>query len=326
MQVDASTPAKNYYRVMLRSGSAHEEECFTGNFIGTDDEIEQDLADRLHQRWQDFHREFIPIYLRAVPGKTRIGAGLTMGALWTVSKGISRGDVILCPDGSGNYRVGEVTGNYYYVRDGTLMHRRPVRWFERIILRSEMSPALRGSVSTPVTAVWLNKHTAEIDWLHRDAPSSESLGSAVAASGETEVVQSIEDPAAFALEKHLEDFLIRNWAKTELGREYDIFEDEGQFFGQQYLTDTGPIDILAVSKNKRRLLVVELKKGRASDAVVGQVLRSMGYVKEELAEDGQEVRWVIIAREDETRLRQALSVTPAIDLYRYRVDFALHRA
>ena len=56
---------------------------------------------------------------------------------------------------------------------------------------------------------------------------------------------------------------------------------------QQYQTDTGPLDILAISKDKKQLLVVELKKGRASDAVVGQTLRYMSFVQEmALAEEG----------------------------------------
>jgi restriction system protein len=40
--------------------------------------------------------------------------------------------------------------------------------------------------------------------------------------------------------------------------------------GQQYLTDTGPMDIFAISKDKKELLVVELKKGRASDELKGR--------------------------------------------------------
>ena len=48
------------------------------------------------------------------PDKTKIGAGLACGALWTVSKGIQKGDIVLCPDGTGKYRVGEVSGSYYY--------------------------------------------------------------------------------------------------------------------------------------------------------------------------------------------------------------------
>ena len=84
---------------------------------------------------------------------------------------------------------------------------------------------------------------------------------------------TIEDASVFAMEKHLEDFLVKNWSQTELGRDYDIYAEDGELVGQQYPSDTGPLDILAVSKDKRTLLVVELKKGRASDHVVGQITR-----------------------------------------------------
>ena len=41
------------------------------------------------------------------------------------------------------------------------------------------------------------------------------------------------------MEQHLEDFLVQNWAQTELGKEYDVYSEEGERVGQQYLTDTG---------------------------------------------------------------------------------------
>jgi restriction system protein len=128
------------------------------------------------------------------------------------------------------------------------------------------------------------------------------------------------------MEEHLEDFLVKNWAQTDLGREYDIYKEDGEIVGQQYQTDTGPLDILAISKDKKRLLVVELKKGRASDVVVGQALRYMGYVQEELAEEGQTVTGVIIALEDDQRIRRALAVVPNIVFYRYQVSFKLVKA
>ena len=90
--------------------------------------------------------------------------------------------------------------------------------------------------------------------------------------------------------------------------------------------DTGPLDILCVSKDKKTLLVVELKKGKASDTVVGQVLRYMGYVQEELAEDGQSVRGVIIALEDGQGIRRALAMVPAVSFYRYEVSFRLMKS
>ena len=93
--------------------------------------------------------------------------------------------------------------------------------------------------------------------------------------------------------------------------------------GQQYATDAGPIDVLAISKDKKRLLVVELKRGRASDVVVGQVLRYMGFVKEQIAEDDQTVEGAIIALEDDQKMRWALLSVPSISFYRYEISFKL---
>ena len=127
------------------------------------------------------------------------------------------------------------------------------------------------------------------------------------------------------MEKHLEDFLVANWSSTELGKTHDIFEEDGELVGQQYPSDTGPIDILAVSKDKKELLVVELKKGRASDSVVGQIQRYMGFVIDQIAEENQDVKGVIIALEDDLRIRRALKVTRGIEFYRYEVSFKLSK-
>ena len=60
--------------------------------------------------------------------------------------------------------------------------------------------------------------------------------------------------------------------------------------------------------------------------VVGQTLRYMGYVQDELAEAGQTVLGAIVAHEDDNRLRRALSMTPSIVFYRYQVSFKLVKA
>jgi restriction system protein len=49
----------------------------------------------------------------------------------------------------------------------------------------------------------------------------------------------------------------------------------------------------------------------------------MGYVKEELAEDNQNVKGAIIALDDDKNIKYALSVTNNIDFYRYKIDFKL---
>jgi restriction system protein len=117
--------------------------------------------------------------------------------------------------------------------------------------------------------------------------------------------------------------LVKNWPRTLLGKGYEIYAEEGEAIGKQYPTDAGIIDILAVSKDGKRLLVVELKRGRVSDVVVGQTLRYMGFVEEQLASDGQTVEGVIIGLEDDPKLRYALVPVPAVKYYRYRIDFHL---
>ena len=69
--------------------------------------------------------------------------------------------------------------------------------------------------------------------------------------------------------------------------------------------------------------MVDFKKGRASDHVVGQIQRYMGYVLEELAEENQIVKGVIIALENEKR---ALAVTKRIEFYKYQVSFKLKKS
>ena len=83
------------------------------------------------------------------------------------------------------------------------------------------------------------------------------------------------------------------------------------------------MDVLAISKDKSELLVVELQKGRASNVVVGQIQRYMGFAQYELAEVNQTVKGVIIGLESDLRLRRVLSVIPNIKFYSYEVNFKL---
>jgi restriction system protein len=309
------TFTKNYYRIMLGRKSVHAETCYQGQFIGADFGIKEDLTNKLPENWREFNKAFIPIYLSNRPDKSKVAAGLACGALHTVSKGIKKGDIVLCPNGSGSYMVGEVIGDYAHHPGEILPHRRKVQWIPETIERSDMSQALQNSTGSIGTVSNITKHTAEIEQL--------LAGNTPATLITTD--ETVEDPSVFALEKHLEEFLVHNWSHTVLGQDYEIFEDEGELVGQQYPSDTGPIDILAISKDKKELLVVELKKGRASDVVIGQTQRYMGYVLEELAENDQNVRGVIIALEDDLRLRRALKVAPNIDFYRYQVSFKLFK-
>ncbi|WP_417511347.1 endonuclease NucS domain-containing protein [Methylophaga sp.] len=304
---------RNYYRIFAGAKSMYAQQCFSEGFIGADWGMHVDLTGKLPDNWRDFNHEFIPVYLKANPDKSKVAAGLACGMLHTICKGMLQGDIVLCPDGQGMYRIGEVVSEYFYRPNENLQHRRKINWYDKGIDREDMSVPLKNSAGSIGTVSNLTKYADELEALLEGKQPATLI----------HTDDAVEDPSVFALEKHLEDFLVANWQSTELGKDYDIFSVDGELVGQQYPSDTGPIDILAISKDQKSLLVVELKRGRASDVVVGQIQRYMGYVKDELAEANQSVKGVIIALEDDLRLKRALSVTNNIDFYRYQVRFKL---
>lgn len=307
---------RNYYRVMAGAKSIYAKKLYDEGFIAANWDIDQDLTGKLPEAWKDFNHQFIPVYLQANPGKSKISAGLACGMLHVICKGIKQGDIILTPNGNGFYYVGEVVSDYFYVPSGDLSHRRKVKWYDKLLPRDDMSQSLKNSAGSVGTVSNLSKYAEELKGLlEGKAPPT------LISTDET-----VEDASVFALEKHLEDFLVANWESTELGKNYDIYSESGLKVGQQYPSDTGPIDILAISKDRKTILVLELKKGRASDSVVGQIQRYMGYVKDELCETDQQVKGIIIALEDDLRLKRALSVAQNIEFYRYQVSFKLTKA
>ena len=306
---------KNYYRIMLGRKSIFAKECYEGKWIGAGWLNSSSLENELVESWRDFNKKFIPNYLSTYDGSSKVAAGLACGMLHTICKGIKIGDLVLCPDGEGNYFVGEVKSDYFFMPETELPHRRKVEWYKKRISRTELSIELQRSTGSIGTVSKITKYADEIENLIKGNRPSK-----IYSDDET-----IENPSTFAMEKHLEDFLISNWSNTPLGKTHDIFKEDENIIGQQYQTDTGYIDILAISKDKKELLVVELKKGRASDAVVGQILTYMGYISSDLAEPDQIVRGCIIALEDDLRIKNALKITPSIDFYRYEVSFNLKK-
>jgi len=132
----------------------------------------------------------------------------------------------------------------------------------------------------------------------------------------------------FELESHLEDFLIENWDKLDIGKKYQILEKDGDIIGQQYSTSpagVGIIDILAKSKDNKEWLVVELKKGRSGDQVVGQILRYMGWLRKNKAQADEKIKGLIIVGEVDDKIKYSLSSLSDISLMTYGVSFKLDK-
>lgn len=135
---------------------------------------------------------------------------------------------------------------------------------------------------------------------------------------ETEDLQS---ESQFALEAHLEEFMFNNWDKIDFGEKLSLYQDEEQS-GRQYPAETWSIDFLCKDANGN-FVVIELKRGKTSDATVGQILRYIGWVKENLAEKDQAVRGIIIAHEIDSALKYSAGGLPHVRVMTYRVDFHL---
>jgi restriction system protein len=305
------------WMVRQGEGGLYAQEMIEAGYFGVDFIGDRDLTPHLNRGYDDFRPPVTALFHETNPGKTKLAAGQAVNSLWRAAEGIAEGDLIVAPKPDRKYQHGVVTGVYEYHPHTALPHRRRVEW-RGSFSRDDLSEALATSTKYVGTLLDLSPHAAELAALTQLSEQVQPVA---------EVITSeVQEQLAFQMEKQLEEFLVHNWASTSLGREFDIYEEEGQPVGQQYLTDTGPMDILAISKDRSRLLVVELKRGRASDAVVGQIQRYMGYVQDALLEPGQNVEGVIIAQEDDLRIRRALSMARNIRFMKYRIEFHLEES
>lgn len=154
---------RNYNRIMLGRGSCFAEECVKGGYIGANFDIPQNLSKDLPDDWRVFNKKFVPVYMTNMPGKSKSAAGLSCGFLWTICKGLVIGSIVLSPDGNGNYYVGEIISDYYFVPGTDLPHRRNVKWMNKLIKRSDMSDSLRNSTGSIGTCCDVSRFADEIE-------------------------------------------------------------------------------------------------------------------------------------------------------------------
>ncbi len=125
----------------------------------------------------------------------------------------------------------------------------------------------------------------------------------------------------FAYEKDLQNFLAKNLYVIEEGLK--LYEQE-DINGIEYPAGGRFIDILAVDKSNN-FVVVELKVARGYDKTVGQILRYMAWIRNELADQDQLVRGVIVASDISSDLKLASSSLSNVELYEYNISFSLEK-
>jgi hypothetical protein len=125
-----------------------------------------------------------------------------------------------------------------------------------------------------------------------------------------------------ALEEHLE----AGWKRTEfarLGIELATEEKHG-FPCRQVLTPRNTIDLLGYRAKAREWWVFELKKGRSSDAVVGQVGRYLTWIGDQ-ANPRESVRGAIIVGRVDENLKASVRSNERLSLWQYDSSLAVRR-
>lgn len=167
-----------YNRVMLGQGGKFAKDCRENGYIGANFDIAQDLTNDLPDNFREFTEKFRPEVMKAA-GKTKNAAGLSCGFLYTICKSLQKGDVVLCPNGTGSYYVGTIDGEYFYVPNTDLPHRRPVKWMDVEVQRSAMSQKLKYATGAIGTCCEITSYANEIQKLIAAAPKVQAKASAV---------------------------------------------------------------------------------------------------------------------------------------------------
>lgn len=250
----------------------------------------------------------------AYPDKPRSTKALFANMIWAFYHEIGSGDFVIARRGRKTLAaVGKVNQSAYYAPGKNPAHGHPS--FLGVTWQAQPRDKAFPSVVFPM-------HTLMELSEEQFRNFVEGSGGEFAAA---QTPEALEDPSAFILEKYLEEFIVSNFNAIFKG-ELKIYEETEENDGQQYATDIGPIDILAIEAKTNAFVVIELKKGRPSDQVIGQILRYMGWVKNNLCKDGQIVKGLIVCRDPDPKLSYALEMTNNIDVRYYSVSFKLSAA
>jgi RecB family endonuclease NucS len=107
-------------------------------------------------------------------------------------------------------------------------------------------------------------------------------------------------------EKIVEDVVVHKIPEIEKGL---------TLVGRQVPTPVGRIDLLCKDATGANV-VIEIKKAQGTDQVLGQILRYMGWLKENKDEN---VRGIIIVQRADRRLSVAVKVAPNVQIKEFEM-------
>lgn len=140
---------------------------------------------------------------------------------------------------------------------------------------------------------------------------------------ELENKSNINKQMSVSSEKILEDLIEDKILKGQkvFDKKLKIYEDEINYGRQLVAGNYGRIDLLAKESDEDNLIIIELKKGKSDDAVVGQISRYISWVKNNLAKNNQDVNGIICVYESSEVLDMSVDNIPNIEVYEYGLEF-----
>jgi len=124
--------------------------------------------------------------------------------------------------------------------------------------------------------------------------------------------------ASISVERDLRKYLVVNLDSLETGLK--LYQDQERT-GEEYPIEGGRmrIDILARDVSDS-YVVIELKAGVADLSTFGQLSAYVGWVKQNLAKNGN-VRGIIVANDFDEKIKYAIKSVPHIKLKQYKLEF-----
>jgi hypothetical protein len=93
--------------------------------------------------------------------------------------------------------------------------------------------------------------------------------------------------------------------------------------GRQYICPVGRIDLLCIDEKTDDFVVLELKRGKAPEQALLQLLRYMSWVRTNLAKDNRDVRGVILAEGSDAALAAVVAEVPKVAVRHYKFAIEL---
>jgi hypothetical protein len=197
------------------------------------------------------------------------------------------------------------------IRNYILKFRIDKNWIEEVRAKQrihEVQQAKKGKSYVGSPWGWKIKDTAELlgeakSMISDDLKLAESLDShpeLTDCSNKSQARRRLKELEGFRIfervfgkslpsEDELHRFIEGNWQKIPFFENWELRESKLNTGG------AGEIDLLAYDKQKNNWVVIEIKKDRSPDKTVGQTLRYMGWIRENLAQKEDEVNGLIIS-------------------------------